>query len=121
MRADPLRIKQVLLNLLTNAIKSTPHDGVVTLSLSRVADDQAELTVRGTGTGIEADDIENTLMLFGQILQKNGMTTNGTGLGLPIAKALVARQRGKLVLEGRLDESTVVQVRLPALTGTTPS
>ena len=120
VRGDAVRIKQVLLNLLTNAIKFTPRGGVVTVSLTQApitpgGDERATLTVRDTGIGIAAEDIPKTLVPFGQIVPQDGGQAEGTGLGLPIAKALVERLGGTLTLESRLGFGTTVAVHLPAL------
>jgi len=115
VRGDPVRIKQVLLNLLTNAIKFTPRDGLVSVALVRAADGQAQISITDTGIGIAEGDIPKTLTPFGQIVPKEGGLTEGTGLGLPIAKALVERHGGVLIVESQLGQGTVVLVRLPAL------
>jgi signal transduction histidine kinase len=126
VRGDPVRIKQVLLNLLTNAIKFTPRGGIVTVSLTQSPitsgnlpsgdDEWAMLRVRDTGIGIAAEDIPKTLVPFGQIVPQDGGQAEGTGLGLPIAKALVERMGGTLTLESRLGFGTTVSIRLPSLT-----
>ena len=115
VRGDPIRLKQVLLNLLTNAIKFTPRGGSVTVHLTPGANGHVEITVRDTGIGIAEADIPKTLIPFGQIVPKEGAQTEGTGLGLPIAKALIERQGGSLTLESRLGQGTTVRIHLPPL------
>jgi signal transduction histidine kinase len=115
MRGDPVRMKQVMLNLLTNAIKFTPRGGTVSIRLAKSAADTLEIVVTDTGCGIAEADIAKTLTPFGQIVPKEGAQTEGTGLGLPIAKALVERHGGSLRLTSRLGAGTAVQVTLPAL------
>lgn len=115
VRGDPVRLKQVLLNLLTNAIKFTPRGGHVTVRLARGADDQVEISVADTGIGIAEADIPKTLTPFGQIVPKEGAQTEGTGLGLPIAKALIERQGGTLSLESQLGLGTTARIFLPSL------
>jgi signal transduction histidine kinase len=114
-RGDPVRLKQVLLNLLTNAIKFTPRGGEVTVRLAPAADNCLEISVTDTGIGISDEDISKTLTPFGQIVPKEGGHIEGTGLGLPIAKALIERQGGTLSLESSLGQGTTVRVLLPAL------
>jgi signal transduction histidine kinase len=126
VRGDAVRIKQVLLNLLTNAIKFTPRGGIVTVSLTQTpptqgGDEWATITVRDTGIGIAAEDIPKTLVPFGQIMPQDGGQAEGTGLGLPIAKALVERLGGTLTLESRLGFGTTVSVHLPALVPQVPA
>ena len=115
VRGDPVRLKQVLLNLLTNAIKFTPRGGRVTVNLRPSPDGNVELAVIDTGIGIAEDDIQKTLIPFGQIVPKGGTHTEGTGLGLPIAKALIERQGGTLSLESHLGQGTTVRIQLPPL------
>lgn len=115
VRGDPVRLKQVLLNLLTNAIKFTPRGGLVTVCLRPGPDGQVELAVIDTGIGIATEDIQKTLTPFGQIVPKGDTQTEGTGLGLPIAKALIERQGGTLGLESRPGLGTTVRIQLPPL------
>jgi signal transduction histidine kinase len=115
VRGDPVRLKQVLLNLLTNGIKFTPRESTVTVSLARSPEGLVELAVHDNGIGIAEEDIPKTLTPFGQIVPKDGVPIEGTGLGLPIAKALVERLGGRLTLESTLGEGTIVRVLLPAL------
>jgi len=115
VRADPVRLKQVLLNLLTNAIKFTPREGAVMVSLGATPEGLVELAVRDSGIGIAPSDIPKTLTPYGQIVPKEGVPIEGTGLGLPIAKDLVERLSGRLVLESEIGQGTIVRVMLPPL------
>lgn len=99
---DPLRIQQVLLNLLGNAIKFTEH-GTVTLALQILEESQndvlLEFAVRDTGIGISADAMSR---IFNPFEQADGSTTRkfgGTGLGLPISSRLVDLMGGKIKVE----------------------
>jgi two-component system, sensor histidine kinase len=115
VRGDPVRLKQVLLNLLTNAIKFTPAGGEVRVRLSRDIDGAVMLDVVDTGIGIAPDDIAKALTPFGQVVPQDGESREGTGLGLPIARCLVERHGGSLRIESRLSRGTRVRVSLPAL------
>ena len=115
MRGDPVRLKQVMLNLLTNAIKFTPRGGTVRVQLTCDEPGMLDIVVTDTGIGIAEADIAKSLTPFGQIVPKEGAHTEGTGLGLPIAKALVERQGGNLRLESRLGTGTSVHIALPVL------
>jgi signal transduction histidine kinase len=117
VRGDPVRLKQVLLNLLTNAIKFTQAGGDVQLRLSRVADDQVVLEIADTGIGIAEADIAKALTPFGQIVPQDGAAREGTGLGLPIARSLVEQHGGRLRIESQPGRGTTVSVVLPALQG----
>ena len=115
VRGDPIRLKQVLLNLLTNAIKFTPPGGEVCIHLSRDGDGAVALDVDDTGVGIAPDDIATALTPFGQVVAEDGEPREGTGLGLPIARCLVERHGGSLNIESQLGRGTRVHIVLPAL------
>ncbi len=117
VRGDPVRLKQLLLNLLTNAIKFTPPGGEVRIRLSRDGDGGVALDVVDTGIGIAPDDIAKALTPFGQVVPQDGEPREGTGLGLPIARCLVERHGGSLHIESRLGRGTKVRILLPALRG----
>ena len=90
--ADPRRLKQVLLNLLTNAIKFTKEGGQVIVSGTMV-DGELRLRVRDTGVGMTEDEIAYAMQPFNQ-LDTSPRLQPGTGLGLPLTKALVDANRG---------------------------
>jgi two-component system, sensor histidine kinase len=115
VRGDPVRLKQVLLNLLTNAIKFTPPGGDVRTRLSRDDSDRIVLEIADTGIGIAPADIAMALTPYGQIVQQDGASREGTGLGLPIARALVERHGGTLHIASRPGSGTTVSVVLPPL------
>jgi signal transduction histidine kinase len=116
VRGDPVRLKQILLNLLTNAIKFTPPGGEVRVRLLQDATGQVVLEVVDTGIGIAPDDIAKALMPFGQIIGHNDDVREGSGLGLPIAHTLVERHGGSLHINSELGRGTTVRVVLPAST-----
>jgi len=111
---DNLRLKQVMLNLLTNAIKFTPEGGDVTLSARRESDGSLAIRVADTGVGIAPHDIPRVLEPFGQVNNPLVRREEGTGLGLPITKRLVELHGGVLEISSRVGEGTTVTVRLPA-------
>ncbi len=112
IEADPRAVKQVLLNLLTNAIKFTPEGGVVSVDASA---NNAGLIVRvsDTGIGISAEDIERLAKPFEQVETKNSRQTEGTGLGLALSKSLVEMHGGNFKIESVLGEGTTVIFTLP--------
>jgi len=112
--ADNLRLKQIMLNLLTNAIKFTPEDGSVTLTAGLERDGSLSIRVTDTGVGIAPQDIPRVLEPFGQVNNPMVRREEGTGLGLPITKRLVELHGGILEITSRLGEGTTVIVRLPA-------
>ncbi|HVI51423.1 MAG TPA: PAS domain-containing sensor histidine kinase [Candidatus Sulfotelmatobacter sp.] len=121
--ADNLRLKQIMLNLLTNAIKFTPEGGTVTLGAGRERDGSLSLRVSDTGVGISPRDIPRVLEPFGQVNNPLVRREEGTGLGLPITKRLVELHGGSLEIASQVGEGTTVTVRLPAarLRGVSPA
>ncbi len=115
VRGDPVRLKQVLLNLVTNAIKFTPRGGEACVRLQHATGGQVLLEVVDTGIGIAPDDIAKALTPFGQIVPQDGAHREGTGLGLPIARSLIERHGGSLTIESRQGHGTRVRILLPAL------
>jgi len=112
--ADNLRLKQIMLNLLTNAIKFTPENGSVTLAAGCETDGFLSISVADTGVGIAPHDIPRVLEPFGQVNNPLVRREEGTGLGLPITKKLVELHGGALEIASRLGKGTTVTVRLPA-------
>jgi two-component system cell cycle sensor histidine kinase PleC len=114
LRADARKLKQVLLNLLTNAVKFTPPGGLVKVGAARAEDGDLLVTVTDTGIGIAPEDIPIALMPFGQVDSTLSRKYEGTGLGLPLSRALVELHRGTLSIESTVGVGTTVTVRLPA-------
>ncbi len=112
LRADGRRVRQVLINLLCNAIKFTPSGGSILLDAA-VVDGAVVLTVADTGIGIEADDIPVALERFGQVDSRIARKYQGTGLGLPLSKQLMELHDGTLELESTPGVGTTVTVRFP--------
>ena len=114
LMADETKIKQVLINLLGNAIKFTPPLG--TVHLKTAFDDQGgfQMIVQDTGIGMTADEIEVSLSLFGQVEDHLTKTREGTGLGLPLANKLVELHGGVLTVESEKHIGTTIAVTLPA-------
>jgi len=109
---DGRRLKQILLNLLSNSVKFTPGDGRVTVSASHDADG-FRLTVEDTGIGIAADDLETALRPFGQIDSRLARKYQGTGLGLPLARSMAELHGGRLELRSAPGEGTRATLWLP--------
>jgi len=113
---DEKRIKQVLTNLIGNAIKFTPEGGSVHVT-ARSADDRVILRVADTGIGIPAENLAKLFEPFGQVnLPLLAQKNRGAGLGLPICKQLVELLGGTLTLESELNAGTVIMVDLQAAT-----
>jgi signal transduction histidine kinase len=114
VRADARLLKQVLLNLLQNAIKFTPANGHVRAGAALTPDGGVQMTVADTGIGIKEEDIPRALERFGQIDADLSRQYNGAGLGLPLAKSLTELHGGALSISSKLNEGTIVTVALPA-------
>jgi len=113
LRVDRLRFRQVLTNLLGNAVKFTPREGCVRLSIAPAPEGGARVQVADTGIGIEAADIARALEPFQQVSDGHSRQFPGTGLGLPIARTLVQAHGGTLAIESTPGQGTTVTVTLP--------
>ena len=113
MFADERRLKQVLFNLVSNAIKFTPERGVITLA-SRVVGDQVKFRVADTGVGIHADERERVLEKFERGNRPRGRQSGvGAGLGLSLVKSFVELHGGDVQIESEPEEGTAIVCRLP--------
>ncbi|HEY4343641.1 MAG TPA: MHYT domain-containing protein [Parvibaculum sp.] len=113
LRADHRRVRQVLLNLLSNATKFTPSGGRIVIS-AHVEGGMLKVKVADTGIGIAPDDIPKALERFGQIDSDLNRKYQGTGLGLPLSKRLVELHGGTLGLESEIGVGTTVTATFPA-------
>ena len=109
LRIDPRAVKQVLINLLANAIKFTPAHGYVEL-VTVVEPGAVQMTVRDTGPGIDPREVPRLLRPFEQARSAGGQ---GTGLGLALSSALVGLHGGRLTVDSLPGAGTSVTVRLP--------
>jgi signal transduction histidine kinase len=112
IRADYRLLKQMLINLLTNAIKFTPPGGQVTIGA--VVGQDIRLTVSDTGIGMTQAELEMAMSQYGQIDSKVARKHQGTGLGLPICKSLALLHGGTLEIVSKPDTGTTVSLVLPA-------
>jgi len=112
--ADWTRLTEILLNLLTNAIKFTELGGSVTVSVECAVAGGVRFRVQDTGTGMTASEIEIALELFGQVDAGLARRHEGTGLGLPLARKLAELHGGSLTIESEKGRGTTVTVVLPA-------
>ncbi|MBF0446387.1 MAG: response regulator [Magnetococcales bacterium] len=112
VKGDPDRLRQILLNLLNNAIKFTSSGGVV-FSVAQLEDNLIQFTVRDTGIGISEKQVEQ---IFKPFVQADSTTTRnfgGTGLGLTICKQLVEALGGTIELESQLGVGSIFRLHLP--------
>ncbi len=110
---DERIVRQIALNLLTNAIKFTHPGGHVTLSLAASAQDGIVLRVADTGIGIAPGDIARVIRPFEQVENVLSRSHGGTGLGLPLTAKLVELHGGRLTIESQVAQGTTVTVRFP--------
>jgi two-component system OmpR family sensor kinase len=118
LRADPDRLRQVLLNILDNAIKHTPSSGEILLTARPTADGKmVEIEARDTGAGIPAEALPHVFERFYRAdpaRARASQRSGGTGLGLAIARGLIEAQNGSIGIASTIGAGTTVTIRLPA-------
>ncbi|MBE2219974.1 MAG: GAF domain-containing protein [Anaerolineae bacterium] len=112
IEADPIRIRQILINLLSNAAKFT-DEGYINLKVARVDEDHLSMTVTDTGLGIADEDMDKLFKAFEQADNSTTRTAGGTGLGLPITLWLVRMHNGTMSVDTQYGKGTTFTVRLP--------
>lgn len=111
--ADERSCRQILLNLLSNAIKFTKGGGQVIVSSSLEETGEVKISVRDTGIGMSKKDINYALEPFRQITTSSTGSTAGTGLGLPLTKALTEANRARFHIESKPNSGTLVEITFP--------
>ena len=117
INADIRKLKQILINLLSNSVKFTPPGGNVTTEAFLDEDGRLVVRVIDTGSGIRPEDVERALEPFGQVDSSLACQHEGNGLGLTLTKALTEIHGGKLEIVSRCEEpptGTTLTVILPA-------
>ncbi len=112
MTGDAAKLRQIFLNLLSNAVKFTEKGGTVSLAVTDSAEGVA-VTVADTGIGMDPEDVEIAFQPFGQVDNRLERRYEGTGLGLPLTKALVDLHRGVIAIESARGKGTRVTVTFP--------
>ncbi|MDE3059626.1 MAG: HAMP domain-containing protein [Pseudomonadota bacterium] len=119
LRADRLRVTQILLNILTNAVKFTPEGGKVHIAASGVPEGEKVshivITIEDTGIGMRESDIEKAFQNFGQVDRGLNRKYEGTGLGLPLTKRLMELHQGSITIQSKPGEGTRVSLRFPVV------
>jgi PAS domain S-box-containing protein len=110
---DVLRLKQVLINLLTNSVKFTPRAGTVSLEYKETDDGGGQISVTDTGVGMSSEDIDKAMEKFGRISHEIESGIQGTGLGLPLSSGLMALHDGLLNIDSKPGAGTTIRLRLP--------
>lgn len=112
--ADERSIRQVVLNLLSNAIKFTPQGGEIQVKAGWTSTGGQYVSIKDNGPGIPEEEIPIVLSAFGQGSIAIKSAEQGTGLGLPIVQAILAKHDGQFILKSKLREGTEVVAILPA-------
>ena len=110
--ADKRKVKQVLINLISNAVKFTPQDGEIRISAFLDPNGAMNMIVADNGIGIAEEDIPTALSVFGQVHRSH--SHEGTGLGLPLCRMFAELHGGKLALTSVVGEGTTVRIIFPA-------
>lgn len=113
IRGDERRLRQALCNLISNGVKFSHPNDVVTVSAGRDADGWVTLVVRDTGIGLDPANIPRVTVPFVQLDQSMARRFDGLGLGLPLAHRLVEAHGGSLTIESQLEQGCAVTIRLP--------
>ena len=114
LRADRRRLKQILINLITNALKFTGGSGTVTIRGYVDPDGCMAMEVRDSGIGMTEREIDKALEPFGQVDTAINRRHPGTGLGLPLTKSMVEVHGGQLVIESKVGQGTLVRAVFPS-------
>ena len=113
LRADPRHIKQIVINLVSNAVKFTPPKGTIKLEISKDAMNTLSIIVEDTGIGIKPENIATVLEPFGQVGDIYSRSHEGTGQGLPLAKSLAELHGGTVKIVSQPGQGTTVTIRFP--------
>jgi signal transduction histidine kinase len=111
--ADPRSVRQILLNLISNSIKYTGVGGQVIVSTARGDDGDVVLRVRDTGVGMSDQEIAVALEPFRQLATSARWGSGGTGLGLPLTKALAEANRATFSIKSAVNAGTLIEVAFP--------
>ena len=113
--ADPRLVRQILINLVGNSVKYAQQNGLITIKTHLTEDGSLQIIVEDDGVGIPKDKIRDALEPFGQVnIPAESRTVQGTGLGLPLAKAMTELHSGSLFLESDSGKGTKVTVTFPS-------
>jgi len=115
--ADRQRIEQVIINIISNAVKYTPDGGKIDVSVTKLSRDEKEdkllVRIADNGVGIPEEDISHLFERFYRVEKSRTSDAGGTGLGLAIAKELIDAHGGDIRVESEVDKGTVMVIELP--------
>ncbi|MGH6889882.1 MAG: ATP-binding protein [Rhizomicrobium sp.] len=112
VRGDEVRLRQIIMNLVSNAAKFTGEGDLIEIRIERVADG-VDIVVQDNGEGISADKLQTVMEPFGQADSTYARSQGGVGLGLPIVKSLVELHDGRFAVESDYGHGTIARVHLP--------
>jgi two-component system, cell cycle sensor histidine kinase PleC len=116
VRGDARKLNQALNNLISNAIKFTPAGGRVSIEVLRQVSGGVSIMISDSGVGMTPQELDIALMPFGQVDGSRTRWREGTGLGLPIAKALIELHGGTIDIQSAKGKGTQIAITLPSLT-----
>lgn len=111
--ADARSLRQIVLNLLSNAVKFTPAGGQVIVSTALEDNGEVVVRIRDTGIGMSDKDLETALKPFRQLNTSSSNRAEGTGLGLPLTKALVEANRALFAIDSKPNQGTMARITFP--------
>jgi signal transduction histidine kinase len=111
--ADRPKVEQIVLNIVSNAVKFTPSGGSITLACETLGDDRVVATVRDTGCGIPADQLDKIFEPFVQVGRTLAATREGAGLGLAISRDLARAMDGDVTVKSTVDVGSEFRIVLP--------
>jgi two-component system cell cycle sensor histidine kinase PleC len=120
VRGEASKLKKIFSNIISNALKFTPASGIIDVIAHRSVDGGTIIAIRDSGLGMTAEEIEIALTPFGQVDGGRSRWREGTGLGLPIAKALIELHGGMLEIRSQKGSGTDVVITIPAAEGVIP-
>ena len=112
--ADPLRLKQIFINLLCNAVKFTPEDGNISCDAHMTDDGEMVVSIIDSGIGMNNKDLAKAMDKFGQVDSSLARKHEGTGLGLPLTKGLIELHGGQFEIVSNPGQGTTINMRFPA-------
>jgi PAS domain S-box-containing protein len=112
--ADLRSIKQIALNILSNAIRFTPSGGQIVVSTSYEGNGSVVIRIRDTGVGMTRTELEQAMKPFRQVATNSRKRGDGTGLGLPLTKAMVDANRALFSINSAPNEGTLVEITFPS-------
>ena len=112
--ADLRSVKQIAINILSNAIRFTPAGGQIVVSTAYEQDGNVSLSIRDTGVGMTRHQLEQAMKPFKQVTGFQRQRGDGTGLGLPLAKAMTEANRAQFSMNSQPGQGTLVEIIFPS-------